>query len=254
MFTRCPACHTVHPVNATLLAADGGKFRCGKCNKVSNALDSLFDQWPQASDKTRRQGSMPELGNALRRPANPDEAGAESEETLTDEEAAPSGPLTLARRIAVPVLWIGTGLVLAAVITFNLAEFLGKPLQENPAFQSALVALGMTDRPEENPNQDLDRIELISREMKPHPSRPGVLLLTATVVNRAEFTQPYPKVDITLLDIRGNRLARQLFSPGDYLTRSSDLRDGMATNAYLTFSIDMLDPGEQAVGFEMLFR
>ena len=43
MYTRCPGCHTVHPVNAALLASGGGRYRCGKCNKVNNALEALFD-------------------------------------------------------------------------------------------------------------------------------------------------------------------------------------------------------------------
>ena len=50
MFTRCPGCHTVHPVNAALLARGGGRYRCGKCNRAGNALDALFDDWPEAGE------------------------------------------------------------------------------------------------------------------------------------------------------------------------------------------------------------
>ena len=57
MYTRCPACHTVHPVNASLLAQGGGKYRCGKCNKSANALESLFDEWPEPGDKPPGAGS-----------------------------------------------------------------------------------------------------------------------------------------------------------------------------------------------------
>lgn len=258
MFTRCQACHTVHPVNAALLAQADGKYRCGKCHKISNALDSLFDQWPQASEELPKHGELPELGNALGSNQAPDPSGesdeSADEENLLAEKNAPGGALATIRKIAVPVLWITTSLVLAVVIAFNVADFFGKPLLDNPKLQSLWVTLGVKEEAKQTEFRDLDSIELISREMKPHPSRPGVLLLTATVVNRAELPQVYPKVDVTLLDIRGNRLARKLFSPGDYLKRSSELRDGMTPNAYLTFSIDMLDPGEKAAGFEMQFR
>jgi hypothetical protein len=83
--------------------------------------------------------------------------------------------------------------------------------------------------------------------------RQGVLLLTATIVNRAAQNQGYPDIEVTLLDIRGRQLARQLFKPGDYLSRSAQLRDGMTPQAYLTFSLEMLDPGDEAVGFELQF-
>lgn len=261
MFTRCPACHTVHPVNAALLAQADGKVRCGKCHKVSNALENLFDEWPQASAQRPKPGGLPELGNALgsahlagaRGHAAGDLEDAEDDDPLGVRKRE-SGPWATARKILVPALWITSSLVLAVVIAFNVAEFMGKPLQDMPQLHSTLLALGLKEEEKQTEFRDIELIELISREMKPHPSRPGVLLLTATVVNRAELPQVYPKVDVTLVDIRGKRLARKLFSPGDYLKRSSELRDGMAPNAYLTFSIDMIDPGEEAAGFEMLFK
>ena len=65
MYTRCKGCHTVHPVNASLLARAGGKFRCGKCNKTGNALEALFDEWPEAGEKPPKTGPIPNLGLAI---------------------------------------------------------------------------------------------------------------------------------------------------------------------------------------------
>ena len=53
---------TVHPVNAALLAQGSGRYRCGKCNKTSNALEHLFDDWPAAGDKPAGAGDLPVLG------------------------------------------------------------------------------------------------------------------------------------------------------------------------------------------------
>ena len=65
MYTRCKGCHTVHPVNASLLARADGKFRCGKCKKTGNALEALFDEWPEAGEKPPETGPIPDLGLAI---------------------------------------------------------------------------------------------------------------------------------------------------------------------------------------------
>ena len=65
MHFRCPACSTVHPLNAAVLAQGGGKVRCGKCNATANALDSLFDDWPGPGQKPAARGELPVLGQAI---------------------------------------------------------------------------------------------------------------------------------------------------------------------------------------------
>ena len=42
------------------------------------------------------------------------------------------------------------------------------------------------------PVADLDKLQLLSRDVRPHPSVPGALIISATVRNNARFTQPYP--------------------------------------------------------------
>ena len=48
MFTRCPSCQTVFRVRPELLRVAHGQVRCGRCDTVFNALDSLaerLDEW-----------------------------------------------------------------------------------------------------------------------------------------------------------------------------------------------------------------
>jgi len=249
VYTRCQGCHTVHPVNAAMLAQGGGKYRCGKCQKVGNALEALFDEWPQAKQQGTPPGDLPVLGISL----SPDPAddpvpaarGQTQAEESTDENAA--GPW---RRYVLAA----TALVLAGVIALNLASFFLQPLPDLDRLQSTLVRLGLRQAPVATPFRAPDQIELLSRELKPHPYRPGVLVLTATIVNRAGHVQPYPQIEVSLRDLRGRQVSHQLFQPGDYLSRSSELRTGMQPQAFLTLSLEMLDPGDRAVGFELRFR
>jgi hypothetical protein len=150
--------------------------------------------------------------------------------------------------------WITGAFALAIIITLQLTDYFQQPLIDRAWLESTLIQLGIKDAPPEKPFRDPEQIELVSREMRPHPLRPNVLLLTATIVNRASRSQPYPDIDVSLLDSRGRKLTHQLFSPGDYLKRSSELRGGMPPGAYLTLSLELLDPGQDAAGFELLFH
>jgi predicted Zn finger-like uncharacterized protein len=46
MLTRCPECATVFRVNPDQLKARQGRVRCGRCNRVFNAIDALIENVP----------------------------------------------------------------------------------------------------------------------------------------------------------------------------------------------------------------
>jgi predicted Zn finger-like uncharacterized protein len=50
--TRCPACHTVFRVVQDQLRVSEGWVRCGQCQEVFNALETLFDLGDAPEDKT----------------------------------------------------------------------------------------------------------------------------------------------------------------------------------------------------------
>lgn len=254
MFTRCPGCHTVHPVNAALLASGNGRYRCGKCNKVTNALDSLFDEWPAAGAKAPASGDMPVLGVSLDL-----EAAARSRRTAAvpdePEEATDAGREGgRPTRWAVRGAWVAGAVAIAVVAAFQVAKFQGEPLLERAPVQSALVRMGLRDPPPATPFRDLERIHLVSRELRSDSGRGGRLRLNATIVNRAPRNQPWPDLEITLLDAAGGAVSRETFEPSDYLAAGSDASKGMAPQAYLPLVVEMDDPGRRAVSFELAFR
>lgn len=252
MFTRCPACSTVHPVNAALLAQNNGRYRCGKCNKVSNALVSLFDEWPEAGQKPPRSGDLPELGLSIdftragQTRLNPDEAN------LTGREVEPEQPGR--GRFWLRAAWFIAALVLAGVVTLKLAEFNNVPVVGSMDMNSIMMRLGLKEPPPKQAFRDLGQIQLVSRELAVHPSAPGQLQLSATIVNRAAESQAYPDLEVTLFDATGASLARHRFKPLDYLAPGSSGRRGMSPQAYLQISLAIEDPGSKAVGFEIDFH
>ena len=253
MFTRCPACHTVHPVNAALLTQGRGKVRCSKCNKVANALLSLFDDWPEPGQKPAGIGDIPLLGQNLdldkaqRSRLNPDDAGLKGE-TEQPERAAASGKPWLR------ALWITGALVLLVAIVFKWAEFEGRPILQQPQIEEALIKTGLKDPPPREIFRDVSLIHLVSRELTSHPAQENMLRLRATIVNRASRSQPYPVLEVRLLDAGGQQLARHEFKPDDYLAGGALTTTGMSPQAYLPLTLDLPDPGSAAVGFELDFK
>jgi predicted Zn finger-like uncharacterized protein len=244
MFTRCPGCHTVHPLNAALLAQGAGKYRCGKCNKVNNALEALFDNWPDAGESAAKEGSLPELGIAIDLKV-PKDAGFSDGKSLAEDEGAGT------RRKVSRIAWSAAALVLLIVMVINLADLFRKDIQDNVKVQQGLAKVGLREMPVEKPFRDLAQIQLVASEMRSHPSRPKALRLSATIVNRAGRMQAYPVLEVILLDLKGQALASRQFEPAEYLAEGADIGGGMSPEAYLPVVLDMADPGQQAVGFEL---
>jgi predicted Zn finger-like uncharacterized protein len=253
LFTRCTACHTVHPINASLLARGGGKFRCGKCKKLCNALDSLFDEWPAAGDRPPAAGDLPVLGmpidldEARKTRLTPDQAALHGDADADSQ--APAKPRGKLLRLT----WITMALVIAVIVTFKLAEFYQAPLLETPFVQSVKSRLGMPDPAAGQPFRDLQQIHLVSRELISHPFQADMLRLSATIVNRAPQTQPYPDLEVILLDASGEPVSKLRFRPKDYLAEGASRDSGMTPQAYLPLVLDLPDPGREAVGFELNF-
>lgn len=97
---------------------------------------------------------------------------------------------------------------------------------------------------------DLSAYELRQWGAASDPAQAGLLLLRASIVNRAGYAQPYPLLRLALQDRLGTTLGVRDVEPADYLpgTRTPSLLDpGQRVDA----EIRIVDPGMEAVGFEM---
>jgi hypothetical protein len=102
-------------------------------------------------------------------------------------------------------------------------------------------------------NQDLDQIRLANRDVRAHPDKKKALLITATLINEADFAQPYPDLQVTLFDLSGNRVAQRRFTPRDYLGERYSPFMLMQPQTPLQIKLDVVDPGSNAVNFEFNF-
>ena len=96
-------------------------------------------------------------------------------------------------------------------------------------------------------------MQLMTRDVRPHPSVPGALLISASFRNQAQWAQPWPQLDLTLSDLNGQPIAQRQFQPDQYLgigARESLIQPDQTASV----TLEVRDPGKQAVAFEFDFR
>jgi len=290
MFTRCPQCKTVHPLNAGLLSNARGLVQCAQCGRSFSALNFLFDEWPTGEDQRPANGSesaLPVLESDSKTTTDTGTAPSENSEAenskgdeqlpvnepdatspvtepdskaKTDADAAPSEnkksgnnepeileskPMRLAWRLATVLLV----LITIIHITWTFRE----PLLANPVISNWMKQAGWLQVEQQGLLKDPKQIQLVSRDMHTHPTRSGILVLSLTFVNLAPRNQVFPELEVTLLDASSQPVAQRRLQPTDYLRPGADTEAGMAADVYLPVLLELGDPGDQAVGFEIRF-
>ncbi|MCP3852865.1 MAG: DUF3426 domain-containing protein [Gammaproteobacteria bacterium] len=61
MYTHCPNCDTHFEISQEHLDIANGQVRCGKCDHIFNALESLYDKNPELNEDSLELNSNPEL-------------------------------------------------------------------------------------------------------------------------------------------------------------------------------------------------
>jgi predicted Zn finger-like uncharacterized protein len=80
---------------------------------------------------------------------------------------------------------------------------------------------------------------------------PGEIVVRASVMNSATHPQPLPLLRVTLQDRFGNRIAARDVPPRDYLPSSVAPSAPLAAGSRVDATMVFVDPGPQAVGFEI---
>ncbi len=244
MFTRCPQCKTVHPLSAAEISRARGLVQCGPCGRAFSALSFLFDEWPSGEAHRPVNGpdaTLPVLGAEAEKDADT--------ETATTQDSETDNPGITPRQLA----WTLATALLVLLTIANIGWTFRQPLLENPGINTWLKQAGFLQVEEQGLLKDPLKIQLVSRDMHTHPTRSGILVLSLTFVNLAERSQVFPELEITLMDTANEPVAQRRLRPEEYLRAGADTRTGLASDVYLPVLLELGDPGDRAVGFEIRF-
>jgi predicted Zn finger-like uncharacterized protein len=98
------------------------------------------------------------------------------------------------------------------------------------------------------------KIELIgieSSDLAPDAQKPGTLYLTATLRNRAPYSQTWPHLEITLTDAQERPLLRRTLAPDEYLPTQDGLASGFARRSEQPIQLMLSVTDIPAVGYRL---
>ena len=249
MQTECPHCHSILGINLEQLNQARAQARCGFCLAIFEARPLPAKTEDQNIDPGKPE---PEIGNL-----DVDDFNDELPRVLPD--VIPPGLRAESRagkprfeHLETTLLSIGIVVaIIAGIIQYSYYHRYQLVQHNNlRPWMIRLCDITGCDLPEP---RDPKRIELSSKNIFSHPNTPNALMISATVVNQAEFEQAFPLLELRFEDIRGKAIASRRFTPEEYLGIPSDQISKMESGNPVPFNIEIIDPGQDVISYEFDF-
>jgi len=140
--------------------------------------------------------------------------------------------------------------VLAAQVMYLQFDVWSKNLEIRPVYSWVCARIGCR-LPE---LRALDRLVSKNLVVRANPEVPGALLVDALIINEAPFAQPFPVIEVRFSSMGGNLIAGRRFRPDEYLAGELRGAKQMTPMTPVHISLDIDDPGQDAVNYVMVFR
>jgi len=162
--------------------------------------------------------------------------------------AATADPGTRARRWP----WLAGALLLLLVLLAQAAYYYRSALivlfpQAKPYAAELCARLGC-DLPLPR------RIEMMSIEasdLQADTANPNIMVLSATLKNRAVFNQQFPLLELTLTDAQDQPVVRRVLAPPDYAGKVARAQDGFAANTEFAIKVFIETSQVKATGYRL---
>ena len=251
-YTRCPSCATVFRVTAAQLALREGQVRCGQCKtvfdgnaqRVSLAPPRIPDVGaPPMSEAelgpptvTLRSAQALELPDVA--PAPPaavvggDTRHADDTDEIPYEDRFSRHKRKAPRRVRAAVYTVAIAFLVALIAAQAVFHFRDAIAAHWPPAQPALTRVcglvGCTIRPLRD--AAMSHLSIDASDLQADPAHRGLLILTATLRNRAAWPLAYPHLELTLTDAQDQVVVRRALAPPDYAGGTTDFQSGIAPN------------------------
>ena len=239
-FTRCPGCKTIFRVTEPQLELRGGQVRCGHCRTVFNGREELIDLGPPALDDPE-----PEVDELLAGPPTVTLRSARALDTAPPEHAEPPPPPASAgdyenrfsweakkerTRVSTAFAAITIPLLMLALVLQAVFHFRDALAAHFPATKPALTRLCNVAGCAIRPMRDVAALSIDASDLQADPAHRGLLVLTATLRNRAPYAIGYPHLELTLTDGQDQVVVRRALAPADYVSGTANTSAGIAAN------------------------
>jgi len=262
-YTRCPGCATVFRVKPEQLALRAGQVRCGHCKTVFDGVAQAVSL--AAPARTGRAEPPPdeaalgpptvtlrdahalepvalaaaEVGPERKAESAPafEEASGAAEAGYEDRFAPVVKPSSRRRpAILYAIAFVVLVLLIVAQAIFHFRDAIAAHWPPaRPLLQTLCDAAGCAIRPLRDAAMGYLSIE--ASDLQADPAHRGLLILTATLRNRAAWAVSYPYLELTLTDAQDRIVVRRALAPTDYAGGTADLQRGIAPNAEVSVKL-----------------
>jgi predicted Zn finger-like uncharacterized protein len=206
-----------------------------------------------AATAVTEPGAQPTWAALL--PADPEPSSLvetpEPQQTNTPQEPPESAFELGTRRPRAGIAWtLGAG-ALTIALALQIVNHYRDALAANPALTGPLSAVYSALGVKLAPRWNIHAYDVRQLGASVAGAAAGEIVVRASVKNSASRAQPLPLLRVTLQDRFGNRIAARDVPPGDYLPSSAAPGSLLAAGDRVDATMVFVDPGPQAVGFEI---
>ncbi len=223
-----------------------------KSNDESWAEEMLDDMEEEPATK-RQEPVIPDQ-------AVSEEAQEKQSERFIDSTESKSEPLRFyyeqdADKGSMP--WLKTGvlatisLILMVVLLAQASWFHYEKLAKYPHIKSLYEQACDVLKCELPELIDVSKIRSHNLVVRSHPTARNALIIDAVIVNDADYVQPFPNLALYFSDINNNTVAQRLIKPKEYLSADFFAPDQMPSQQPVHISLEILDPGKEAVNYKL---
>ncbi|MGH8581088.1 MAG: DUF3426 domain-containing protein [Gammaproteobacteria bacterium] len=147
--------------------------------------------------------------------------------------------------------WTGASALLLLMLLFQVAWFNAREVAlQLPVLRPALARICAALGCEPLAPRDTLAVKILARDVREHPKLQGMLLVNLTLLNSANAIQPFPLVQLDLMDVTGKAVASRRFQPHEYLDASVNVEGGMRSEAPVHVVLEVAEPKKRVKGFE----
>ena len=138
-----------------------------------------------------------------------------------------------------------------AIVVQLVAEFRDALAARVPATRPLLAGACRVVSCTIEPLKDTAALSIDASDLQADPAHRGLLILSATIRNRAGHPIAYPHLELTLTDSSERIVVRRAFAPQDYAGGTADFQQGIAANGERLVKLFIDASATQQAGYQL---
>lgn len=251
-----------------------GQVRCGKCGRIFDALEYLVEESALAAEPAEAQAPIAVASavvdaQAMDAEAQTLDAEAGRSEPVKPVPAQPArvepevefgagsfdfGPIAAADPAGRPRRWpwlLGAILLLLVLLAQAAYQYRSAIIVLFPEVKPYAAELCATLGCELPLPRRIELTSIEASDLQADTTNPNIMVLTATLKNRAIFDQQLPMLELTLTNAQDQPLVRRVLTPQDYIGNTAKAQAGFAANTEMVIKVYIEGSQVKATGYRL---